>query len=72
MAPEVPAERVQAIRTAFSAMLKDADFLAEAAKLRLEISGTMTGEELAATVARLMATPPDIIAKVKEATEAKK
>ena len=72
MAPEVQAERVQAIRTAFTAMLKDADFLAEAAKLRLEISGTMTGEELAATVARLMATPPDIIAKVKEATEAKK
>ena len=36
--PDVPAERVQALRRAFDATMKDPAFLAEAEKLQLEIS----------------------------------
>jgi tripartite-type tricarboxylate transporter receptor subunit TctC len=72
MAPEVPADRVAAVRSAFAQMLKDKDFLADAARQKMEISGALTGEELQQIVTRLMATPPEIVAKVKEATEAKK
>ncbi len=36
--PEVPAERVALLREAFAAVLKDKEFLAEADKLRIEIT----------------------------------
>ena len=67
MAPEVPAERVAAIRKAFTDMLKDRDFLADAEKMKMEITDPMSGEELATTVARLLASPVDLVAKVKQA-----
>ncbi len=67
MAPEVPAERVKAIQAAFATMVKDADFLAEAAKMKMEITDPMNGDELAKTVARLMTTPADVVARVKAA-----
>src|SRR5215475_8342660 len=41
--PDVPAERVEALRRAFDATMKDQAFLAEAAKLALEVS-PMSGE----------------------------
>ena len=71
MAPEVPAERVQAMRAAFSAMVKDPEFLAEADRMKMEITDPMSGDELAATVARLMATSEDVVARVKAAIVAK-
>ena len=40
---------------------------AEAERLKMEITDPMNGDELAATVKRLMATPDDVIAKVKVA-----
>lgn len=67
MAPETPAERVAAMRGAFAAMVADADFLAEAARLKLEIIEPMNGADLTAVVARLMATPADIVEKTKVA-----
>ena len=42
--PGVPAERVQALRRAFDATMKDPQFLAEAAKLNMDMSPS-TGEE---------------------------
>ena len=44
--PDVPRERVQAMRRAFDATMKDPAFLAEAEKLQIEIL-PMTGEALA-------------------------
>jgi tripartite-type tricarboxylate transporter receptor subunit TctC len=62
--PAVPAERVTALRTAFSTMVKDPEFLAEARKLRVEID-PLSGTELQKIVLDTQAMPPDLIEKVK-------
>jgi len=68
--PDVPPERVEALRRAFDATMRDPAFVADAARLQLEID-PMTGEELQALVAHLANTPPDIVARVRAALEAK-
>jgi tripartite-type tricarboxylate transporter receptor subunit TctC len=67
--PDVPADRVQALRRAFDATMKDPAFLAEADKLQIEIL-PMTGEALQKLVGELASTPPDIVARVKAALDA--
>jgi tripartite-type tricarboxylate transporter receptor subunit TctC len=62
--PEVPAERVAALRAAFDAVVKDRDFLAEAAKLRIEID-PLTGVELQRIVSEAQSISSDVIEKVK-------
>jgi tripartite-type tricarboxylate transporter receptor subunit TctC len=70
LAPEgVPADRLKALRTAFVATMKDPKFLAEAAKLKLEISGVKSGEEVSDLVKRIYKTPKDVVAKVAEITK---
>ena len=64
--PGVPTERVQALRRAFDRTVKDAGYLADAEKARLEVDAT-SGEETQQAVARLVATRPEIIARVLEA-----
>ena len=64
MAPEVPAERIAAMRKAFAAMWADKALLADAQKVGLDI-GPMGGEELQALVARLYAFPPRVIERAK-------
>ncbi len=66
--PDVPAERVHALRRAFDATMKDPAFIADAEKLQLEIS-PMTGEALQALVRELAATRPEIVARVKAALD---
>jgi tripartite-type tricarboxylate transporter receptor subunit TctC len=68
--PEVPKDRVQAMRRAFDATMKDQAFLAEAKKLQLEIS-PMTGEAMQKLIGELAGTSPAIVARVKNALEAK-
>jgi tripartite-type tricarboxylate transporter receptor subunit TctC len=68
--PDVPADRVQALRRAFDATVKDPAFLAEAGKLQLDVS-PMTGEEVQALVSELAQTPPEITSRVRAALEAK-
>jgi tripartite-type tricarboxylate transporter receptor subunit TctC len=70
MPPNVPAERVNAIRRAFDATMKDSEFLAEADKLKLEID-PMSGEELARTLEEIAKTPADVVARVRTAYEAR-
>jgi tripartite-type tricarboxylate transporter receptor subunit TctC len=70
MPPNVPAERVNAIRQAFDATMKDPEFLAEADKLKLEID-PMTGDEIAKTLEEIAKTPTDVVARVRAAYEAK-
>jgi len=70
MPPNVPADRVAAIRHAFDATMKDKEFLAEADKLKLEID-PMSGEELAKTLEEMAKTPSDVVARVREAYAAK-
>jgi tripartite-type tricarboxylate transporter receptor subunit TctC len=62
--PETPADRVQALRQAFDAMVRDAEFIADAQKLRVEL-GPMAGAELQKIVTEVAGMSPDVIAKVK-------
>jgi tripartite-type tricarboxylate transporter receptor subunit TctC len=61
--PEVPADRVAALRAAFDATVRDADFLAEAQKQGLEIVAG-SGDEVQQVVERTLATPSDLVARV--------
>jgi tripartite-type tricarboxylate transporter receptor subunit TctC len=54
--PGVPAERVEALRTAFAKMLDDADFKAEVKKTDAPIA-PMSGEQLGAYVAEVLKAP---------------
>ena len=65
--PNIPPERLKLLRTAFDAMMKDAEFLAEAQKLKMEINQPMSGEKMAELVNRLYAVKPELIAKAREA-----
>jgi len=67
--PDVPAARVEALRRAFDATMKDREFIADAAQLQLDLSPA-TGEEVQALVAKLAGTPADIVARVRAALEA--
>lgn len=64
--PDVPAARVEALRRAFDTTMKDPDFLAEAEKARLDVS-PMKGEDIGPLVAKVLATPPEIVARVRAA-----
>ena len=58
--PGLPAERAAALRSAFLATTKDAQFLGDAEKTKLEIS-PMSGEEVARQFARYYAAPRSIV-----------
>ncbi|MBX9774681.1 MAG: hypothetical protein K2Y71_09730 [Xanthobacteraceae bacterium] len=62
--PETPADRVQALRQAFDAMVKDDAFIADAQKLRVEL-GPLAGGALQKIVAEVAGMPADIVARVK-------
>jgi tripartite-type tricarboxylate transporter receptor subunit TctC len=64
--PGVPADRREALRRAFDATLKDPTFLAEAEKLKLEVS-PVTGEAVDRLMAELYATPRDIVEETRAA-----
>jgi len=62
--PDVPADRVVALRRAFDAMVKDREFLAEATKLRIEID-PLSGVELQKIVSETQSLPADLIERIK-------
>lgn len=68
--PEVPAARVNALRRAFDATMKDPEFLAEATRAKLEIDA-LTGEQVQALVAEVAATPPEVVKLVRDALAVK-
>jgi hypothetical protein len=61
--PGVPMDRVTALRRAFDAAMKDAEFLVEAEKVGLELN-PITGEELQAAVERILAAKPSAIERL--------
>jgi len=65
VAKEVPAERVQVLRTAFQATLADGAFLAEARAQSLPLD-PVPGEEAETVVNRIYSAPPELAKKVKE------
>jgi tripartite-type tricarboxylate transporter receptor subunit TctC len=69
--PGTPPERVEALRRAFDATLKDPLFIKEAEKERAEIS-PMTGAQLAGIIRELIEAPDELKARVKEGMQPKK
>jgi len=63
--PDVPAERLAALRKAFADMLHDPDFIAAAAQRKLMLDPA-TGEEMDAIVDETLRLPAPVIAKVGE------
>ena len=61
--PDLPAERLKMLRDAFNATMKDADFIAETKKSKLELAPE-DGEQLAALIAKIYATPKPIVDKI--------
>jgi tripartite-type tricarboxylate transporter receptor subunit TctC len=66
----VPQERVEALRKAFDQAVVDPDFLAEAERMKAEIS-PVSGAELQQLIADVVSAPADIRAKAKKAMELK-
>ena len=66
--PGVPADRLAALRKAFDETLRDPDFVADAARERLEIRA-MSGTELAALIKSVIETPAATREKVKLAIQ---
>ena len=61
--PETPPERLAILRRAFDATMKDAEFLDEAAKLKMKIDPA-DGAKTADTVNRLFNTSPAIVERI--------
>lgn len=65
VAPGTPKDRVQLLRKAFSATMKDPEFLAEAKKARLDIN-PLTGEELEENIREIFKLDRDLVEKLKD------
>jgi len=64
-APATPADRVQVLRNAFEKATKDAELLAEAKKLRVEIT-PLRGEQLQKMAKDAMSQPPEVVEQIKK------
>ena len=62
--PDVPAERLAALRSAFDRMIKDPDFVAEADKVKMDISAS-TGLQAQKVAESMLAMPANIVQRAK-------
>ncbi len=63
--PGTPPERVAALRQAFTAATHDAELLAEAKKMRVEVR-PLAGEDMQALVSKIYATPHDVVERTRQ------
>jgi tripartite-type tricarboxylate transporter receptor subunit TctC len=63
--PGTPADRIAILRSSYDQMAKDPELLAEANKLRIEIT-PVKGEELQNTAKEVMNQPPEVIEQIKK------
>jgi tripartite-type tricarboxylate transporter receptor subunit TctC len=63
--PGMPAERMKMVQDAFMTTMKDADFLADAKKQKLDVVPT-DGEHFPTLVKKIYATPKLIVDKIAE------
>jgi tripartite-type tricarboxylate transporter receptor subunit TctC len=68
--PDVPKERIEALRSAFARALNDPELVAEAAKAKLDLN-PMLGEELQKYAAEVASAPPSAIRRAKELIDPK-
>ena len=64
--PDMPAERVAVLREAFDATLRDAGFLDDASKQKLNVV-PITGQEMNDIIVRAYGTPPEIVKRTRQA-----
>jgi tripartite-type tricarboxylate transporter receptor subunit TctC len=64
--PDVPADRAAALRAAFDTTMKDAEFLAEAKKLNLDVN-PLDGKTITNLLVELYATPKAVLEKAAQA-----
>jgi tripartite-type tricarboxylate transporter receptor subunit TctC len=62
--PDTPPERVEALRRAFDATMRDPDFIAEAEKAKLDVD-PMPGAEAQKIADSIVNTPPEVVARAK-------
>ena len=70
MPPGVPVDKLKIMREAFAKTLKDPEFLAEAAKQKIDID-YVSGEDVQTLVTRLYATPKPVVDRMVKAMEVK-
>ena len=66
--PNVPEERVAALREAFMATMQDPDFLAEAQQQDLEVN-PIGGQRMGELIAKIYQAPADVVQLAREASE---
>jgi tripartite-type tricarboxylate transporter receptor subunit TctC len=66
--PGVPAELVHILRTAFTAVLRDPDFLGEARTLRIDVT-PQAGQEIQRIVEAVHAAPRHVVERLKQIVE---
>ena len=66
VAPDVPKERVEALRKAFMAAMTDPELKAEAERIKLDVDA-IGGVELQSAIAKMYATPNHILEKARHA-----
>jgi tripartite-type tricarboxylate transporter receptor subunit TctC len=64
--PEVPANRLEVLRSAVLKTMHDPDFLADAKRLEIDVE-PMNAADTRAMVERLFATPPAVVARIEAA-----
>lgn len=69
--PDVPGDRVKALRKAFDETIKDPDYLADAKQASVDLDGPLDGDAVAKVVAQLYATPPGVVDVVRTVGEQK-
>ena len=60
--PGVPQAQADILKKAFMDAHKDADYLREAAQMKIDVS-PLSGDEIAKIVARIAQTPPAVVAR---------
>ena len=69
--PQVPQDRLEALRSAFLAAHRDPQYLEEAAKLGIYIS-PVAGEELVRSIAAMAGAPPELLAHLRRLLASRK
>ena len=69
--PDLPADRVKVLQAAFDATMRDPEFIADAAKQKLEVE-PVPGDKLAQILKSIYATPKPIVEKIGKILEAAK
>jgi tripartite-type tricarboxylate transporter receptor subunit TctC len=69
--PEVPAERLAALRAAFADTMKDPDYIAEGQRLRLDMN-PLSAERVTELVNATVNAPPNVVTKARAALGSEK